>query len=90
MPILDGAARFDDAANFIREIKAFIITIAAFIILSATGNRLYDRYKRRAKHRSKNVYGQKQQWQDSASKQGQETTMAFLLKTRGWAMESEC
>ena len=51
------AARFDDAANFIpARLSAFIITIAAFIIPSATGNRAFTTAIRDAKkHRSKNA-----------------------------------
>ena len=51
------AARFDDAANFIpARLSAFIITIAAFIIPSATGNRAFTTAIRDAKnHKSKNA-----------------------------------
>ena len=51
------AARFDDAANFIpARLSAFIITIAAFIIPAATGNRAFTTAIRDAKkHRSKNA-----------------------------------
>ena len=51
------AARLDDAANFIpARLSAFIITIAAFIIPSATGNRAFTTAIRDAKkHRSKNA-----------------------------------
>ena len=51
------AARFDDAANFIpARLSAFIITIAAFIIPSATGNSAFTTAIRDAKkHRSKNA-----------------------------------
>ena len=51
------AARFDDAANFIpARLSAFIITIAAFITPSATGNRAFTTAIRDAKkHRSKNA-----------------------------------
>ena len=51
------AARFDDAANFIpARLSAFIITIAAFIIPSATGKSAFTAAIRDAKkHRSKNA-----------------------------------
>ena len=51
------AARFDDAANFIpARLSAFTITIAAFIIPSATGSRAFTTAIRDAKkHRSKNA-----------------------------------
>ena len=51
------AARFDDAANFIpARLSAFIITIAAFIIPSATGKSAFTTAIRDAKkHRSKNA-----------------------------------
>ena len=51
------AARFDDAANFIpARLSAIIITIAAFIIPSATGKSAFTTAIRDAKkHRSKNA-----------------------------------